>query len=118
MGADILTALKPKHECKVADIVYLDSPFSGRCEGQAYAFQWDQLPGDSSNPKSGCWLESSWIFFGDGMAEMPDGTRGSAIYDDQGRVMAFFHLAGDNGLAYAIAAHHALEEGLVLEPIV
>ncbi|KAI9827243.1 MAG: hypothetical protein M1832_005381 [Thelocarpon impressellum] len=116
-GGPTLTSFKSISDVKFADPLFLDSPFSGRCDGSAGHFAWRALPEGYENAKEGYWLETLWAYFGDGIPDMLDGTCGSAIFDQNNQVVSFFHLAGENGQAESIAAQHAIDDGLVLEAI-
>ena len=69
-------------------------------------------------PKTGNWLQTVQFYFADDTAETLNGPCGSALYDESGRVVAFFDLTGGgNNVTEAIAAEHLMDEGLILETI-
>ena len=117
-GAPALTSLKPVKEVKVHDVLSLDSPFSGRCDGYAIAIQWARLPDGTQNASGGHWIHSVWTEFDEGTREMMNGTCGSAIFDEEKRVVAFYNLAGEDGHAYAIAAgsYRLVYSSVVIKP--
>ena len=99
-------------------MLFLDSPLSGRCDGIAGRHAWQALPWGHSNFSVAHWLQTIWVYFGDSIPEMLGGTCGTAIFDETHHVVAFFHLAGDDGGAESIAAQHLIQEGMVLDKIV
>ncbi|KAJ5701057.1 hypothetical protein N7488_008605 [Penicillium malachiteum] len=85
-------------ETRIGDDVYLDSPFSGLVEGTRGAHSLRRIPSDNPYEPEQIWISCKWDYLGQGSNEfMVDGVCGSAIWDENQRVLGFFWYAPKSG---------------------
>ena len=83
----------------VGDFVYMDTPFTGRVDGNLIAIDVLRLPVDSTNDKID-YAVSRFVYFGNGNDEVEQGCCGGVLWDDRNNVLGQFRFAGINGLSY------------------
>jgi len=97
----------PSLECRAGDDIWMDNPFSGRCEG---TFLGPSLKVEGI-PEKITLVRQKWMVFENGTGEPIEGSCGSAVMDDQGRVIAFFRFLSKDGISVGVAAQELRENG-------
>jgi len=105
-----ISGLRASDDIENAQAVFLDSPFSGRCDGLVSHVQERRLPIDEPSSLLR-YVTIIWAYIGNGGEEPLDGTYGSVICDYNGGVVAIFRYA-DNGWAIATSVDPLIEAGL------
>ncbi|KAL3482733.1 hypothetical protein BJX62DRAFT_245593 [Aspergillus germanicus] len=106
-------------ETRIGDNVYLDSPFSGFLEGTRLAHAILRVPSDDPLAVEQKWIRCQWHYMGQGSGEaIVDGICGSAIWDDDHKVVGFFRYAPASGIfvdsCLTVAADQLLDKGYTL----
>ncbi|KAL2825017.1 hypothetical protein BDW59DRAFT_172526 [Aspergillus cavernicola] len=104
---------------RIGDSVYMDSPFSGFVERTMGAQSMLRVPSDDPNEPIQNWIRCQWSYMGQGSnTEMVDGMCGSAIWDEEHRVLGFFRYASRTGhfvdWCMTVAADHLINGGYKL----
>jgi hypothetical protein len=120
-GSNILAGptvrrFKRLEDVRVGDNVFMDNPFSGRCEGHVTKVQWAKIPSDEDVSKLP-WVEAVWIYTGNGRPGPADGSCGSVIWDEGENAIAFYRFAYDGGKSYAVSVGPLMQMGMVVESI-
>lgn len=85
------------------ELVSINNPFNGFCEGLFMGSGKYRLPADGpvANHK---WVSTVWVYYGNGRAEPMKGSSGSPILDKDGFLIGFFRYLTPSGLAVGIGA--------------
>lgn len=111
-----LTGFVRAAETRIGDDIFLDSPFSGFVEGTRGAHSLLRVPNDDPQEPEQTWIRCQWHYMGQGSSqEMVDGVCGSAIWDENHKVIGFFQYAPSSGVfsdwCMSIAADNLLDKG-------
>lgn len=88
-----LTQFVSANETQIGSSIYMNNPFTGYSEGTCGPHVRMRVPIDDPNQPSLQWIKSRWIYLGQGFINhLQDGICGSAIWDDNGRVLGFFRM--------------------------
>jgi hypothetical protein len=103
-------------ETRLGDPVFFNAPFTGLVTGTKMAHSLRCIPTDNSLEPEKAWMRCSWNYMGQNSnCDMAEGFRGSAIWNEEHRVLGFFLYAPAEGLfgdyCLSIAADHLLEKG-------
>ncbi|OQE02700.1 hypothetical protein PENVUL_c039G02126 [Penicillium vulpinum] len=106
-------------ETKIGGNVFLDSPFSGFIEGTRLAHSFTRIPCNDPHGPSHVWIRCHWVNLGQNSTEkVVDGVCGSAIWDEEHRVLGFFRYVHTTGTfrdhCSIIAADHLLDKGYTM----
>lgn len=106
-------------ETKIGADVFLDSPFSGFVEGTRGPHSLLQVPFDDPREPEQLWIRCQWDYMGqDTNKFMVDSMCGSAIWDQNHKVLGFFRYAPKSGVlmdwCMSVAADHLLDKGYTM----
>jgi hypothetical protein len=111
-----LTGFLGPDDIRQGQLAYLDNPFSGRCDGMVSLVERQRIPIDEPVPLLK-WITVVWVYIGNGAEEPLDGSYGSAVWDEGGRVIALFRFADENGWARATSVMPLVEAELEICPV-
>jgi hypothetical protein len=112
-GGVTLTGLRGPDDFRQGEPAYLDNPFSGRCDGVVSLVERKRIPNDEPAPILD-WITVVWVYIGNGGEERSDGSCGSAVWDEGGRVVELFRFAG---WAWVTSVMPLIEAGMELCPM-
>jgi hypothetical protein len=103
--------IKDLFQMRRYDKIAMDNSFTGLIDGQYIAVAMQRIR-DTDSTKH-LWVEQNWLWFGQDPAKVPrEGSCGSAIYDEDGDVIAFFRFfSDDEGFGIGVAAQELLRVG-------
>ncbi|KAJ5139195.1 uncharacterized protein N7515_004043 [Penicillium bovifimosum] len=106
-------------ETRIGDAVFLDSPFSGFVEGTRGAHSQLRVPSDEPLEPEQIWISCQWDYMGqDSEQAMADGVCGSAIWDQNHRVLGFVRYALSSGAfldwCMSISADYLLDKKYIM----
>ena len=80
-------------DIRLRDNIHMNSAIPGWGEGMVVAEAYTCAPNQPAAPAD-AWIETNWTYHGQGSAQdLVDGTCGSAMWDDNGKVVSFFRYA-------------------------
>ena len=89
----------------IGDIISMDNPYSGFCEGQIIAL------GAKMADSGTRYIAHTWLILHNG-EEVMDESCGSAILDEQNKVVGFFRFKSNDGTdGFAVSATELREAG-------
>lgn len=102
-------------EMRIYDFVYMDNPFTGLSKGQYLGTRYKRMPADELDLGVHPWAFQQWFYLGQGtIMEPTQGSCGSPILDEDGRIICFFRWQDMEGHGIGIAATELKEYGYVL----
>jgi hypothetical protein len=113
----VIRGLKRPTDLKIGDSLFMDSAFSGRCEGFVSRVLWDAIPSDKDVSELP-WVNAIWVYTGNGRPEPANGCCGSVIWDEEENAVAFFRFAFKDGSSFAVSVDPLIQMGMAIEPIV
>jgi hypothetical protein len=107
----VITGLLPSANTPSFNVytsVYMDNPFSGRCQGMTTGFgvTVESFPGISHIP-------IVWLTF-NGVSEVQEGSCGSVIWEELGHAIGFYPFesrSANSSTSYAVSTKHLVEKG-------
>lgn len=106
-GGKAMVGISPNYppHTLIGDIISMDNPYSGFCEGQIVAL------GAKIGNSGKHYIPHTWTILQSG-EEVVDGSCGSVILDDDGRVVGFFRYMSNDGTdCYTVSATELRENG-------
>jgi hypothetical protein len=100
----------------IGESLSMDSPYNGRCEG-ILGWRGVNVTIDPEHPEF-TYVEVCMVYFGNGASDVKFGSCGSAIWNDENQVGAFFRWYDPvSAVAYAPSVDVLIEAGYTLEAI-
>jgi hypothetical protein len=111
----------PFTELFMAQLVYMNNPFTGYTRGMVGAYSITRIPSDDRNATDMRWIKTRWFYLGqDFVKELVDGVCGSVIWDIDGKVLGFFKFAITQGALMNwgcfVASDEVAEQGYCISP--
>ena len=87
---------------QIMSLVFMDTPYNGRCEGQITAVEWRRIPSDDIFAKSTKYALGTFAYFGNGSEEMFEGCCGGVLWTSEYDVIGQFRYqaATNNGFCF------------------
>ncbi|KAI9849289.1 MAG: hypothetical protein M1837_004748 [Sclerophora amabilis] len=112
-----LTEFKPIKEVRRRDLVFMDTPYSGRCDGVIIGRTFESNPPGSGNEEEE-WIVHECIYTGNGRPGMIAGTCGTVLWDSDDKAVAFFQsVHPSTGMCWAVSTQCLQDLGFTIEAI-
>lgn len=114
-----LTGFVRADETRIGDPIFLESPFSGFLEGRNGPRSFVRIPADDPHQTEQTWIRCRWTYMGQDANQMlVDGVCGSAIWNEDKKVLGFFRYAPSSGAfqdwCLTASANHLLDKGYTI----
>src|SRR5205814_9150458 len=113
----ILCRLKHPTDVRIGDSLFMDCPFSGRCEGFVTRILWTAIPSDE-DASIIPWVNALCFYTGNGRIEPANGCCGSVLWDEKKNAVALYRFAYNDGTSFAVSVNPLIEMQMVVESIV
>lgn len=111
-----IKSLKKPNGLRVGDILSMENPFSGYCEGSVVDAVWMSIPEDEGE-EALPWVIITSFYLGNGLEEPLEGSCGSPVLTKDGEVVGFFRFLAENGKGYCVSAEVLIDIGMSLSEI-
>jgi hypothetical protein len=108
----ILSGISDPFAIKSFSTITMDNPFTGLIDGQFLTKSMVKLYSTDSDEH--LWTVQNWLWYGQDAAMPVAGSCGSAIWDMNGKVLAFFRWLNGEGIGIGVAASELVFEGFTL----
>jgi hypothetical protein len=113
-----LGKLVNSEDLSIGKSLFLDSAYNGRCEGMLGWRGVEVLDLVDPEYPDFCYLSICMVYFGNGAGDVMPGSCGSAIWNEDWDVAAFFRWYDqEKSIAYAPSCNVLMNAGYVLEAI-